>query len=125
MLGLETVMGAQIQCTLSPGPTELITDPIPLFVEGSIAGTIIDAIPEANSPSFPACDILGICAPGTFMWIAGDPTVLFDGIPSLPQISIAPCLTVSAVLAVVTGGADDVGPGFVMILDPMNFTVFV
>jgi hypothetical protein len=125
MLGLETVMGAQIQCSLSPGPAVLITDPIPIFVEGSIAGTILDAIPAANIPPFPACEILGTCVPGTFIWVAGDPTVLFDGMPSLPQISIAPCLTVSAVLAVVTGGADDVGPGFVIILDPMNFTVFV
>lgn len=124
MPGLETVMGAELICTTGSGTSTLMPDPIPIFVEGFIAGTIIDGVADVNIPALDSCDILGMCVPLTAVWIAGNPTVLMDGIPALAQISICPCLAAVA-LAVATGGADDVGPCVVLVAEPNNFTVFV
>tara|TARA_A100000171_G_scaffold47768_1_gene54292 strand:+ start:2201 stop:2575 length:375 start_codon:yes stop_codon:yes gene_type:complete len=124
MPGLETVMNAELICTTGGGTVKLITDPIMILVEGEIAGTIADGVADANIPAFDSCDVLGQCVPLTAVWVAGNPTVLMDGIPALAEISLCPCLAAVA-LAVVTGGADDVGPCIVIIADPNNFTVFV
>lgn len=124
MTGLETVMGAELVCTTGRGTVQLNTDPIPIFVEGMIAGTIADGVGAVNIPAFDGCDILGSCVPLTVVWVAGNPSVLMDGIPALAEISVCPCLAAVA-LAVATDGGDDVGPCIVSIIDPNNFSVFV
>ena len=127
-LGLETVFGAMLQCTAG-GHGNLYTDPKTVFVEGLFAGVVTDAIPIVNINISGPCIFIQSCVPMTAIWITGDPTVLIDGIPSLPQISIAPCgaaLAADAVADLVGLEIADVdGLGIVLIISPQNFTVFV
>ena len=121
MAGLETVMGAMLQCTCGSEPSELVVDPIPILVEGLPAGTIADFIGGENILPFGACAIIEVCVPATMPWVVGDPTVLMNEIPSLTDISFSQCL-VGAAADVAVGGA---GAGMVFIIDPINTTVFV
>lgn len=124
MAGLATVMGAQLTCTSGSGTVELITDPTMLLIGGENAGTITDGVADVNIPAFEACDILRKCIPLTVAWAAGNPAILIDGIPILTEASVCPCLA-AAVVAAATGGAGEVGPCLVMIVNPNNFSVFV
>lgn len=124
MASLETVMNADLICTSGAGTVQLQVDPIMIFVEGEIAGTIVDGVAAVNIPAFNACDILQSCAPLTVAWVAGNPSVLMDGIPALAEISVCPCLAAVA-LAVATDGAEDEGPCLVLVADPNNSSVFV
>ena len=121
MPGLETVMGAMLQCTTGTEPSTLMIDPIPVMVEGMLAGTIIDGVGGVNVLPCGGCELIGVCVPATVAWVPGDPTVLIDFIPSLTQPSICPCL-IGAAVAAVTGA---VGVGTVFIVEPGNFTVFM
>lgn len=121
MAGLETVMGAVLECTCGSEPSELVVDPIPILVEGLPAGKITDFVGGANILPFGFCAIIEICVPATTPWVVGDPTVLMDGIPSLTNISFSQCL-VGAAADIAAGGA---GAGMVLIIDPINTTVFV
>ena len=109
MASLETVMEATLVCSLGSGQSKLQVIPIPIFVEGLIAGTIIDGVGEVNIPSFGACAIIKVCVPATTIWVPGNPTVLMDGAPALAQLSICRCA---------------IG-GIITIVSPNNFTVFV
>lgn len=127
-LGLETVFNASLQCTGGAHGT-LYTDPKTVFVEGMFAGVVTDAVPELNINVSGECLYIGSCIPMTALWVTGDPTVLIDGIPSLPQIAIAPCGVAMAadIVADAVGleVADVDGVGVVMIMSPGNFTVFI
>ena len=109
MASLETVMGATLVCSLGGATSKLRVIPIPIFVEGFNAGTIIDGVGMVNIPSFGSCAVIESCVPATTVWTPGNPTVLMDGIPALAQLSICHCA---------------VG-GIVSIVNPNNFTVFV
>lgn len=131
MPSLETVMSAQLMCTNGTAPSELIVDPIPILVEGMVAGTIIDGVGEVNIQAFGTCTVTGnSCTPLTAVWLPGNPTVLMCGAPALAQLSVAPCamaVVADAVAGLVTGGSVDEVPSIciVLIVEPNNFTVFV
>jgi len=129
MPGLETVMDAVIMCTNGTAAKSLTVDPIPIFVEGFLAGKILDGVGEVNIPSFGVCDISEqSCTPLTAAWLPGNPTVLMEMIPALAQISLCPCAM--AIAEQIVGDAVGLegvcdGPCMVVIDEPNNFTVWV
>lgn len=107
----QTCMSAVCKCSCGSSPSDLMVLPIhQMLTEGKPAANIMDHTPEVNILPFGMCKSilnpvvaaatakdLGVltpmpCIPATSSpWIAGSPTVLLNGMPTLSSTSILMC----------------------------------
>ena len=108
----QVTMGAMLQCSFGVMPATLTVLPVNrVMAEGPPAATIQDHVPLVNIGTFGMCSSpanpvviaataakLGVftpmpCIPATATpWVAGAPTVLIGGIPSLDNVSQCMCM---------------------------------
>lgn len=108
---IQTVMTAQLMCSMGMAPSQLMVLPVRKTISGSmLAANIMDYVPMANIMPFGMCitpsnpmvaaataTALGVltpmpCIPMTMApWIVGSPTVVLEGFPALNNSSICIC----------------------------------
>jgi len=94
-----------IKCSYGSAPVPFIVENPSYMVGETPAGTISDAIPITNIPTFGQCmcmdnpenaafDETGVyapCVPMTVMWIADVPTIMVGGLPILDKATKCMC----------------------------------
>ncbi len=111
-MGLQVVMGANLQCSFGTAPSSLVVLPADRVMVGSMpAATIMDYAPLVNILPFGMCSsmanpmvsaataaALGVltpmpCVPNTVSpWTPTAPTIMIGGKPALEQSAVCLCL---------------------------------
>lgn len=110
-MGMQTCMGAVLQCTQGLAPSSLVPTPKTVMTSNMVAANILDHVPMMNIMPFGMCRspanptvaaataaALGVltpmpCIPATpAPWVPGSPTVLVCGAPGLNDSSKLICL---------------------------------
>ncbi len=110
-MGMQTCMGAVLQCTQGVAPSSLVPTPKTVMTSNMVAANILDHVPMMNIMPFGMCRspanpmvaaataaALGVltpmpCIPATpTPWVPGSPTVLLCGAPALNNSSKLICL---------------------------------
>jgi hypothetical protein len=127
---IQTVMTAQLMCTMGMAPSQLMVLPARTVFSGSqLAANIMDYVPMANIMPFGMCispanptvaaataAALGVltpmpCIPATMApWVPGSPTVMIQGFPALNVTSKFMCMWAGVISIVFPGQVTEMIP---------------